>query len=181
MTHKVCTACRESKPFAAFSKDKKGDRNGLRAWCKPCRAARNTEWHRVNKTQSLTNHRKWLAENPDKVKAQALKWMRGNPVRHAEISRDWRRNNPARNAAKAARYRTRQFNAQPAWLTAIQKAQIEEFYEVAAALTVQTGVAHHVDHIYPLAGDSSCGLHVPWNLQVLTATENTSKKNRTVI
>lgn len=55
-------------------------------------------------------------------------------------------------------------------------------YEAIAELIVErdrvselSGVAHHIDHIIPLAGKHVCGLHVHHNMRVITATANLKK------
>ena len=55
--------------------------------------------------------------------------------------------------------------------------EVLAFYEQARSLTRSTGVKHEVDHIVPLRGKTVCGLHVPWNLQVITRHENATKYN----
>lgn len=101
-----------------------------------------------------------------------------NQEKHAANNRNWKRNNPSRNSFNQTAREALKKNAAPPWLSAIQLAQIQEFYDVAVAVSTQTGVAHQVDHIHPLKGATFNGLHVPWNLQVITASENASKKNR---
>lgn len=54
---------------------------------------------------------------------------------------------------------------------------MEALYAEARELTAITGVPHHVDHIVPLNGEFVSGLHCPGNLRVVTAAENTRKKN----
>ena len=51
-------------------------------------------------------------------------------------------------------------------------------YEEARRRTAETGVEHHVDHVYPLRGKLVSGLHVETNLEVLTALDNRVKNNR---
>lgn len=68
--------------------------------------------------------------------------------------------------------------ATPAWLSKEQRTQIESVYYHAKDCQIVTGEVYHVDHIVPLQGQDVCGLHVPWNLQVLPAEVNVRKSNR---
>lgn len=62
------------------------------------------------------------------------------------------------------------------WLTKEQFGEIGEFYRIAKLKELLTGQKFHVDHIYPLRSKICNGLHVPWNLQVITAKENHFKR-----
>ena len=68
--------------------------------------------------------------------------------------------------------------ATPKWLNPEQKQQIVDIYEHMRDCRAVTGEDYHVDHIVPLGGENICGLHVPWNLQVLPAYVNISKSNK---
>jgi 5-methylcytosine-specific restriction endonuclease McrA len=75
----------------------------------------------------------------------------------------------------AAKRRASKIQRTPAWA---DLDAIRAVYAEARRLTVETGVEHHVDHAVPLQGETVCGLHVEWNLQILTGSENIRKKNR---
>jgi 5-methylcytosine-specific restriction endonuclease McrA len=66
----------------------------------------------------------------------------------------------------------------PKWLCVEHKSQIRLAYVFAHAWSNLTGVKHHVDHIVPLRGKTVSGLHVPWNLRIVSAAKNLEKGNR---
>lgn len=77
--------------------------------------------------------------------------------------------------------RRRRFrDATPKWLSYIQKQSIKALYMQAMTLTKLTSERYVVDHIVPLHGETVCGLHVPWNLRVITQEENLVKSNKIV-
>jgi hypothetical protein len=80
--------------------------------------------------------------------------------------------------ARAAEREAAVTRATPKWLNATHRRTMKIIYEACERLTNMTGVKHHVDHIVPLRGKNVCGLHVPWNLQVITAEANIRKGNK---
>ena len=77
--------------------------------------------------------------------------------------------------------RRRRFrDATPPWLSRKQKLEIRQLYQIAITMSRTTGEQYVVDHIVPIQGESVCGLHVPWNLRVITQDENLIKSNKLV-
>ena len=70
--------------------------------------------------------------------------------------------------------------ATPKWLTPEQRLAMRQLYIQARKLTEVTGERYVVDHIVPLRSHEVCGLHVPWNLRVITQEENLKKSNKLV-
>lgn len=173
---KCCTKCGTEKPLEDFGKDPRL-KSSYGSRCRACLYAKGREWHMAHPTQYQARKTEWDSRNRDKNSARARVRYANKRERHLAVCAAWaKKNRPKVNAFFAER-RAAKRAAAPKWLTAIQKAQIQEFYEVATALKTQTGIPHDVDHIIPLLGKNVRGLHVPWNLQVISAVENQRKGN----
>jgi hypothetical protein len=120
-------------------------------------------WYEALLAKSRARRHKWRYHNYDKIRA----WYR---VNHERVRVSGR--------THTARYQAARLNAVPRWLTKAHWAAISKFYSDADTIAKTSGIPHHVDHIVPLRGKLVCGLHVPWNLQVLPGWDNCSKGNR---
>jgi hypothetical protein len=98
-----------------------------------------------------------------------------NHTKILACERTYEQNNKPKRIARNRVRKNVLRQAEPKW---VNKSDIVVIYTEAEARTKETGILHHVDHVVPLKHPSICGLHVPWNLQVITATENLKKSNR---
>lgn len=129
-----------------------------------------------NKREDVKDSKhEWYQKNRDKVLAAAQ-------TRPAEQLRDyrnaWKENNKVQVRADTKARRRKHRQATPKWLTRAQKSQIRQLYQIAITMSQTTGEQYVVDHIVPLRSDEVCGLHVPWNLRVITQEENLKKSNK---
>jgi hypothetical protein len=152
MATKNCSKCKKTKPVSEFYK--RCDRpSGLHYQCAQCFREAHAEWRKTNKQNNRNRAARFRANHPLLVKQ-----------RH----RDWQKKNAGRiNASNAMRH-ARKLKATPPW---VDKSAFEPIYRKARQLGME------VDHIVPLQSAIVCGLHVPWNLQLLSVSENARKKN----
>ena len=119
--------------------------------------------------------REYYERNKDAVIARA----NARPLEDRRMHREkYKAQNPELYKAYTSVRRRRHKNATPAWITKEQKAKMRELYLLAMQLTRTTGEQYVVDHIVPLINPIVCGLHVPWNLRVITQEENLAKSNK---
>jgi hypothetical protein len=90
-------------------------------------------------------------------------------------NKKYRENNLGKANARQAKRRASKLQATPTWLTKNQINEISEFYLMAKELEKVFPWKQEVDHIEPLQGKDICGLHAPWNLQIIPMVINRSK------
>jgi hypothetical protein len=159
---KVCKSCLKLLPNEHFYPSKV-NKDGLTGKCKVCDSIASRARYSHNKEYSIQRTKAYKSEHRDETRADCRKYYLLNKAKYA---------------ANASKYRNTKRNATPTWLTKDQLDEIENFYWLANDLTKVSGEVYHVDHIVPVQGKTVCGLHVPWNLQILPADLNIAKSNR---
>lgn len=152
--------------------------------CKNCgkELSEKKRSHAVYCTRVCKKNANYKARVSDPVKKKACleraaKWRKENPERAKSRVSEWQKVNRGRCNAISMKYIASKIRATPDWLTKYMLEEIRDIYWVASDLSKVSPDNYHVDHIVPLQGNNVCGLHVPWNLQVLPSDINIAKRN----
>lgn len=169
---KVCSKCSVEQPTNSYCKSKV-TKDLLSAWCKSCQK----DYRLANKEKHKVYFAEHYQDNKEKKNKQSSEYAQKNRQKINAYSREYAKIIRHKRCAYAMkRYATKK-SCTPDWLTEQQLKEIENYYWLAADLRSVTGQEYHVDHIVPIQGENVCGLHVPWNLQVLPSDINISKSN----
>jgi hypothetical protein len=130
------------------------------------------------------NRRKNDPEFKAKDNAYRIKWTaekKKDPEYRAKCNaraEELRKLNPVRHREKVARHKMAKLKRMPKWLSKENRQSIKAIYAMRDWLNMTMfGIKYEVDHIIPIRGEIVSGLHVPENLQIIKAMQNSIKGN----
>lgn len=188
---KICTKCKISKSLEEFMK-RNASKDGRSPRCKVClkegahldylkhKQKRNencSQYQKANRNIANAAVQRHYKRNRKRILQDRKTLYESNTAfreSRQEYGRNYVKTNRWRSTANNASYRAKKRNATPKWLTDLQIEETKLIYYIAKCLNLE------VDHIIPIRGKNVSGLHVPWNMQLLTRTENIRKGNRSI-
>lgn len=162
---KKCSKCHEQKSLDEFGKDPR-KKSGLTAQCRKCKNIYAKSYWAINKGK--------FKESQAKRRELYREW-------HKEYSRKWLQNNLERHSARERKRNACVKRATPIWLEKEQIKFMKSMYLNARILSKYFQAQCEVDHIIPIQSKLVSGLHVPWNLQIVTKEYNQRKSTNTEV
>ncbi len=199
---KHCIRCLELLPVSEFSKNKT-QKDGLNYYCKLCAKIKSSQHKMINRKNNLSdifNDKKVSIgekENIEKLRVlkNSLKYELKQENKYVEelkrlvsevefkrerlYNKNYYGDHISYFREKSYKRSLREKRAVPKWLTSLHREEIKSIYQESFDKTNDPSdpEVYNVDHIVPLKGENVSGLHVPWNLRVITRTENIKKRN----
>jgi hypothetical protein len=195
---KQCRKCLELKELSGFYKCKT-NKDGLRGSCKICMGSYCDSYNSKNEDIVIEYKRKYYNKNKQTLLQNVKEDRKINPAKYSKHTKKWKSLNKEKVAASSRKRREldpdkyrradqknrvknkgtkNSVNARRRAAKLKATLSVNEYKKDIKKIYDNCPDGYHVDHIIPLQGKEVCGLHVPWNLQYLSAEENIKKGNR---
>jgi len=142
--------------------------------------------YRLNNIKKVKEINRLYYLNNKKIRKEKIKlYVLNNKEKRIETKRLYNLNNKEKKREYNIRYKLKNPHIQKAILAKRRAAKLKATPKFANLNKIKEVYkncpkGYHVDHIIPLQGKNVCGLHVEWNLQYLTPSDNHSKSNKLI-
>lgn len=171
---RTCKNCQVDQPMNRYTVAK-----GYHLYtCKSCMQVRNKAWAQANKENMRGYCHAYKQRNKEIIADRSKLYVQQNPETRKASTKAYRDKHKAEGAEYVRRRQAKLSQRTPSWLSQDDVWMMREAYKLAKIRSDMFGFSWHVDHIFPLHGRNVSGLHVPTNLQVISAKENLQKSNR---
>jgi hypothetical protein len=163
------------RPCANGHVDKRQTSNGT---CVTCALLKTKSYAIKNKEKLSVKRKAYYLENIEQQLEYAENYRNNNRDKIKQYNKEKFAKNPHLKAHYERLRQVSKLQATPKWLSKEHLNAIKEVYKFAKETQNLYKIRMAVDHIVPIKGKTVCGLHVPWNLCVRTASDNSVKNNK---
>lgn len=165
-----CSKCNTEKDSSLFHKNKRM-KSGFHNHCKECRKGEDNgkklQAYYDNKERYNSKAKKWKENNREKWNAYMVEYRKQDSFTYkTPLNRHLR-----------AKSRANKLKQTPPWS---DMGKIRKIYDLCKELNDVNTCNFQVDHIHPIQGENSKGLHVWYNLMIIPARLNQSKGNKII-
>lgn len=134
--------------------------------------------YRANKDKASADRKIYRNANKNKLNSYQREWRKANNetvvIQRRAYQKSYQEANPEKQAFYSVKRYATKLQATPEWF---EDELVQQIYSAKYRLNELWGTNFEVDHVYPLRGDTVCGLHCHANLQLLDKSINASKGN----
>lgn len=139
-----------------------------------------SEWGKENKEKKEASHKKWRDSHKEKLRAYSKQYLTvpENKYKKYEAGSRWKKNNLDKVSAYAQNRRAKELQRTPPWAKEIMDDYMKMLCKFRDSLTKHTGIKQSIEHTIPLQGKLISGLHLPYNLEIMSLSKNAEKQNK---
>lgn len=130
---------------------------------------------------SYLNEKKYKKSDPEKTTKRRQSYRQKNHESILAKDKAYRDSHKVERAVNRRNYKKSAIERTPVWFGEFDEFVLLEATSLCHIREEETGIAWHIDHMYPLKAKKVSGLHCAENFQVIPGIMNVSKNNSLVM